>query len=133
MTPQAMPEAPEAIPDLSRTRTSAPLPRPDRRRDSARCQAVESPWMPAPTIRYLLAVGKAIELLQASDGCPWDLTRAGDSGTSVRPISNQFKPVVGSWSHDVQKWSDQLLSACNLDRRCDRRGSRGRERRRHRD
>src|SRR5918992_496796 len=38
-----MPEAPAATPVLSTTSTSSPR--------SARCQAVESPWTPAPTIR----------------------------------------------------------------------------------
>src|SRR4051794_29431601 len=38
-----MPEAPAATADLSTTSTSSPR--------SARCQAVESPWTPAPTIR----------------------------------------------------------------------------------
>src|SRR5579859_7469669 len=52
-----MPEAPAPIPRLSTTRMSSPLPRPRARSSRARCQAVESPWMPAPTIRYRVCVG----------------------------------------------------------------------------
>src|SRR5919108_1180841 len=61
MTPQAMPEAPEAMPVLSRTRTSLPLPRPLLRRFSARCQAELRPWMPAPMTTYLAWVGNAMK------------------------------------------------------------------------
>src|SRR3954454_5668152 len=45
MTPHAMPDAPAATPVLSTTSTSSPR--------SARCQAVERPWTPAPMTRCL--------------------------------------------------------------------------------
>src|SRR3954466_1234737 len=45
-----MPEAPAATPVLSTTRTSSPA--------LARCQAVESPWTPAPTTRCLAEAGR---------------------------------------------------------------------------
>src|SRR5262249_37382481 len=57
MTPQAMPDAPAPTPRLSRTSMSPPPPRPRRRSSAASCHAVESPWMPAPTITYLLGLG----------------------------------------------------------------------------
>src|SRR3954470_9349008 len=45
-----MPDAPAATPVLSITRTSSPA--------LARCQAVESPWTPAPTTRCLTEAGR---------------------------------------------------------------------------
>src|SRR5262245_61964600 len=51
MTPHAIPEAPAPTPDLSRTSASSPA--------SARCQAVESPWTPAPTITCRAESGSA--------------------------------------------------------------------------
>src|SRR5215467_15979568 len=52
-----MPDAPAPAARLSRTRTSSPPPSPRARSSRARCQAVESPWMPAPMITYRLCVG----------------------------------------------------------------------------
>src|SRR5262245_63269162 len=51
MTPQAMPEAPAPTPVLSSTRASSPA--------SARCQGLDSPWPPAPTIRCRAESGRA--------------------------------------------------------------------------
>src|SRR5215471_15771117 len=56
-----MPEAPAAMPVLSMTRMSLPLPLPLRRRFSARCQAELRPWMPAPMTTYFAWVGKAMK------------------------------------------------------------------------
>src|SRR5918995_5316245 len=54
-----MPEAPAATPVLSTTRTSSPA--------SARCQAVESPWTPAPITRCftdLMSVKRRLPALE---------------------------------------------------------------------
>src|SRR6266567_3779908 len=60
MTPQAIPDAPEPTPCLSRTRMSPPPPRPRALSSLARCQAVESPWIPAPMMMYRLLVGMEV-------------------------------------------------------------------------
>src|SRR4051812_10253101 len=49
MTPQAIPDAPAPTPVLSTTSTSSPA--------RARCHAVESPWTPAPTTRWVTERG----------------------------------------------------------------------------
>src|SRR3712207_2895167 len=56
-----MPEAPAPGCALSRTRTSAPEPAPRVRSSCPRCHAVESPWIPAPTMTYGALRGTSIE------------------------------------------------------------------------
>src|SRR5689334_10445627 len=55
-----MPEAPAPIPDLSRTMTSRPAPRPELRNIALKCQAVLRPWMPAPMTTYFACEGSVI-------------------------------------------------------------------------
>src|SRR4051812_4623457 len=62
MTPHATPEAPAPMSVLSTTRTSPPSPRPRSRSSVARCHAVDSPWIPAPTITYLAFGGMVMSL-----------------------------------------------------------------------
>src|SRR4051812_32890931 len=78
MTPHAMPLAPAPTPVLSRTTMRAAPPAlptvvPLAASRSARCNAVESPWMPAPTITQRAAAGRA-------GMAGWEAARIRDDG-----------------------------------------------------
>src|SRR5215831_2463559 len=52
-----MPDAPAPARLLSRITISSPRPSPRARSSRARCQAVDSPWTPAPMMTYRLCAG----------------------------------------------------------------------------
>src|ERR1700733_3617449 len=79
MTPHAMPEAPAATSVLSITSTCPPC--------WARCQAVDSPWTPAPTTSVGMVAGREVAVIAYS-------------ATLVRNVHGDDTPAPGG----VQGW-----------------------------
>src|SRR5215471_14719164 len=86
-----MPEAPAPMLVLSMTRMSLPLPRPDLRSASPRCQAVLRPWMPAPMIRYLTWVGMAIATVPSVNAGAGQVVDERTNTPANRPLG------IGPW------------------------------------
>src|SRR5919106_4495002 len=99
-----MPEAPAAMPVLSTTRTSAPLPRPFALSASARWYALLKPCTPAPITKYFTPVGSAIPAPLASrrarcrdprsDRIGYDRTILEHPRRSFKPIFRQRPKLV---------------------------------------
>src|ERR1700730_1262275 len=115
MTPQAIPDAPAAMRVLSSTSTSRPLPRPLSRNAFARCQAVLRPWMPAPTTRYFVRVGKAMLVIPRGDwrhrlgpGAGWggDLTGRPMVAHSSNRFQTNLNPIDQNGYERDRTWSD---------------------------
>src|SRR5919106_350109 len=101
-----MPEAPAAMPVLSTTRTSAPLPRPFALSASARWYALLRPCTPAPITTYFTPLGSAIRCpcFAPSALSPPALIADAPHWSSSRPYwssreahSNQFFASVRNW------------------------------------
>ena len=85
-TPQAMPEAPAAMPVLSTTRTSSP--------SAARCHAVERPWTPAPMTRFATDRELRVSAISAA-APPSPRGRGACSPSPTRPRALDPRPELG--------------------------------------
>src|SRR5215470_8439671 len=100
-----MPDAPAPAARLSTTRTSSPPPSPLARSSRPRCQAVESPWLPAPMITYRLCVGTMDPPFRfpGPEAVDLDAKIVADRHDRVKQVpSRREGPAVGEIDHAHQ-------------------------------